>query len=417
MPIIIEEYRSQKIPRLSDKDVSYLKKACFKYETRRPPYEIWQLEDNQSQIRNTSYAGVIQLEKERIHFSTKVKANLFYMLSFLKDEEAFCYDSDVLIEIKEGQNFFDILGILFLNGLENIFKRGFYKKYVHREENIKFLKGKLLIGKQIQNNIKKNMKFVCAYDNLTFDNLENQIILRATTLLIPLIRFNEDIRSNLLRFSHLLREEVTLRNVMPEDCNKVQFSRLNDYYSPIIQLSKVILQNYFIRSTSVGESVGFNFIVNMNKVYEDFVTKLIKEVIEESSVDYLVEEQKRFGSLVREQRIKIRPDVILRKKNTEKYPYIIDAKYKRQESNSDYFQVIAYALAIPTTTDCYLIYPQDEEIDMYSLTIEANKFNDARADIKLHVMKIDLLLGEEDNFQSYIKKMKEQLKKKLSVIK
>lgn len=416
MPIIIDEYRSETIPGLSDKDVSYLKKPCFKYETHKP-YEIFQLKENQSQIRNTSYAGVIQLEKKRIHFSTKVKANLFYMLSLLKDEDAFCYDSDMLIEIKEGQNFFDILGRLFLNELEHIFRRGFYKKYVHKEENIQFLKGKLLVGKQIQNNIMKNVKFMCSYGNLTFDNIENQIILRATKLLIPLIRFNEDIRWNLLRFSHLLREEVSLTNVIPEDCNKVQFSRLNDYYSSIIQLSKVILQNYFIRSTSVGESVGFNFIVNMNKVYEDFVTQLIEEVVKEDGGDYEVEKQERFDSLDRERRIKIKPDVILRKKNTDQHPYIIDAKYKKQESNADYFQVIAYALAIPSTTDCYLIYPQDENIDMYQFTIEANKFNDARADIKLHVIKIDLLLGEEDNFQSYIKKMKEQIKKKLSIIK
>lgn len=413
MPIIIDEYRSATIQGLSDKDVLYLKRPCFKYETHKP-YEIIQQRDNRSEIRNTSYAGVIQLEKERILFSTKVKANLFYMLSFLKNEDAFCYDSDVVIEIKEGQNFFDILGRLFLNELEHLSKRGFHKKYVHREENIPFLKGKLRVDKQIQNNIKKNIKFVCAYDNLTFDNLENQIVLRAITLLIPLIRFNKDIRWNLLRFSHLLSEEVTLKNVMPEDCNKVQFSRLNDYYSPIIQLSKVILQNYFIRSTSVGESVGFNFIVNMNKVFEDFVTELIEEVIEEEKGStYAVERQERFDSLVRERRIITRPDVILRKKNTDQYPCIIDAKYKKQESNADYFQIIAYALAIPSVTDCYLIYPQDEDVDVLSLTIDTRRFGHSRADIRLHTIKIDLLLSEDYDFESYILMMKEQLKKKL----
>jgi 5-methylcytosine-specific restriction enzyme subunit McrC len=416
MPIIIDEYRSATIPGLSDRDVSYLKKPCFIRDEKHKPYEILQLADNKSQIRNTSYAGLIQLENERIHFSTKVKANLFYMLSLLKDEDAFCYDSEMLIEIKEGKSFFDILGRLFLNELEHIFKKGFYKKYVHREESIEFLRGKLLVGKQIQNDIRKNVKFVCSYSNLTFDNIENQIILRATDLLIPLIRFNENIRSDLLRFSHLLREEVTLRKVVPEDCNKVQFSRLNDYYRPIIQFSRAILQNYFIRSTSVGESMGFNFIVNMNKVYEDFVTELIEEVVEEEGGDYALERQERYDSLVRERRIIIRPDVILRKKNTDQCPYIIDAKYKKQESNSDYFQVIAYALAIPSVTDCYLIYPQDEDIDILPLTIDTRRFGHSRGDITLHTIKIDLLLSEDYDFQLYITKMKQQLKRKLNAV-
>ena len=415
MPITIEEYKSATIPNLSDKDIAYLKKDCFKYETLKP-YEIWRLADSQTQIKNTSYAGVIQLENERIHFSTKVKANLFYMLSSLKDEEAFCYDSDRLIEIKEGQNFFDILGRLFLNELEYIFKRGFYKKYVQKEENIRFLKGKLLIGKQVQNDIKKNVRFACSYGDLTFNNLENQIILKAVTLLIPLIRFNEDIRWNLLRFSHLLKEEVSLENIVPEDCNKIQFSRLNDYYAPIIQLSKVILRNYFIRSTSAGESIGFNFIVNMNKVYEDFITELIEEVTEEQSRDYVVERQERFDSLVRERRIVGRPDVILRKKNTDKYPYIIDAKYKREDNNADYYQIIAYSLMIPSATDCYLIYPKHGNIETIPYTMDPRLFGHSRPEIRLHAIKIDLLLDENYNFQTYISMMKKQLKDKLSAI-
>ena len=77
----------------------------------------------------------------------------------------------------------------------------------------------------------------CSYENLTYNNLENQIILRAATLLIPLIRFSEKIKRDLIRYSYLLREDVGLVNVAPEDCDKVHYSRLNDYYETIIQFS------------------------------------------------------------------------------------------------------------------------------------------------------------------------------------
>ena len=66
-------------------DIPYLNKACFTRNSQNPPYKITPLRDNKVQIENTSYSGVIQLENSRIYFSTKVKTNLFYMLSFLRE--------------------------------------------------------------------------------------------------------------------------------------------------------------------------------------------------------------------------------------------------------------------------------------------------------------------------------------------
>jgi len=258
--IEIGEYKYEDIQGLNiPKDVNYLDKFF-----KSTPCKVTEIKDNKVRAENTSYAGIIQLDKTRIHFSTKVKSNLFYMLSFLKDEKEFHFDSDIIIDIKEGQNFFDILGRLFLNELEEIFKKGFYKKYVRKEENLSFLKGKMLFSKQLINDIRKTPKFYCSYEDLTYDNLENQIVLKATALLIPLIRFNDKIKSELIRYRYILNEEVILRNVLPEECNRVQYNKLNECYEPIIQFSRAVLQYHFIRSAHKGASKGFNFIVNMN---------------------------------------------------------------------------------------------------------------------------------------------------------
>ena len=416
--ITIKEYSSSIVENLNEsKDILYLEKECFRYNTLAP-YKIRLQRDNKVAIENTSYAGIIQLDKVRIHFSTKVKTNLFYMLSFLKDEQSFHYDPETIIDIKEGANFFDILGRMFLNELDEILKRGFYKGYVRRQENIKFLKGKLIFKKQLQNDINKNAKLYCSYGDLTFDNLENQILLKATTLLIPLIKFNEQIKRDLVRYSFLLREEVNLVNVLPEDCDKVQYSRLNDYYETIIKFAKVILQNYFIRSTYEGAAKGFNFIVNMNKVYEDFITALIEEIVSEDIKfkTFIVEKQKRFDSLFRERAIITKPDVILRKKDTDQYPVIIDAKYKTKGSNADYFQVTSYALAIPTTKACYLIYPDSEQVEVESLTIPAAQFGHTRPDIKFYTIKINLFLNEDLKFEDYISKVKNEITRGLDKV-
>ena len=409
--IEIVEYKHEDIRGLSiPKDVNYLDKFF-----KGTPCKVTEIKDNKVRAENTSYAGIIQLDKTRIHFSTKVKSNLFYMLSFLKDEEDFRYDPDIIIDIKEGQNFFDILGRLFLNELEEIFEKGFFKKYVRKEDNLSFLKGKMLFNKQLINDIRKTPRFYCSYENLTYDNLENQIVLKATALLIPLIRFNDKVKSDLIRYRYILNEEVSLRNVLPEECNRVQYSKLNEYYEPIIQFSRAVLQYHFIRSAHKGASKGFNFIVNMNKVYEDFITEIVNELVNEDPAfaDYVVEAQKRFDSLVKEKGIVTKPDVILRRRNSSKYPLLIDAKYKRKEDNADYYQVIAYALAIKSVKTCLLIYPATEEIDTNrELTIDRESF-ELKRDIKIYTIKVNLFLDDSLEFKEYISKIKEELRKQL----
>jgi 5-methylcytosine-specific restriction enzyme subunit McrC len=411
-PTVIREYASEVVNNLSDKDIAYLKKDCFKYSTLAP-YEVLALRDNQVRIKNTSYSGIIQLENVRVHFSTKVRTNLFYMLSFLRDEKAFCYDPEMPIEIKEGANFFDILGRMFLNELDAIFQNGFYKSYVRKHENIAFIKGKMVFKEQLQNDVRRRLKFECSYEDLTYDNLENRIILKATTLLIPLIKFNDEIKRDLIRYSYLLREEVGLTNIVPDDCDRVQFSRLNEYYETAIRFSKVILQNYFIRSTYPGESIGFNFIVNMNKVYEDFITTMIEELVVEDKTfeKYVLEKQKRFDSLVEEKEIITRPDVILRRKDSEDdYPLIIDTKYKSEGGRSDYYQVIAYSLALPTAKSCCLIYPETEPVNT-RLTLVANPNDPKSRKVKLYAVTINL--DQELDFNNYVKAIKKDLKTKL----
>ena len=410
----IAEYRDGDTDRLTTADIDYLKSPCFKYGALAP-YEIWELRDGSYRIRNTSYSGVIQLQNERIHFTTKVKTNLFCMLSFLRDEKVFCYDPEKPIEIQQGTVFFDVLGRMFLNELEAIFRKGFYKSYVRKQENLAFLKGRLVLKDQLRMDSAGRLRFECDYEDLTYDNLENRIILRATTLLVPLVEYNDEVRRDLNRYSQMLRDDVKLSDVTPDDCDLVQFNRLNEHYDAIVKLSKVVLRNYFIRSTASGDAIGFNFIVNMNRVYEDFITSMIEElVIEDSDFgDYAVEKQPRFDSLVEEpDKIVTRPDVILRRiDSAADYPLIVDAKYKRESSNADYYQVVAYSLAIPTATNCCLIYPQGEKVARDVLTLVTNPGDPACRRVKLHAVNIDL--DRDLDYQEYVAAIKRDLKAKL----
>ncbi|MFH1897002.1 MAG: hypothetical protein ABH886_01990, partial [Candidatus Desantisbacteria bacterium] len=81
---------------------------------------------------------------------------------------------------EHGKLFFDVIAKIMVLEFNDIFyKQGLLKKYVSKKENIKFLRGKLLIKDQIRRNLIDKAKFSCQYDDLTYNNLENQSILCA----------------------------------------------------------------------------------------------------------------------------------------------------------------------------------------------------------------------------------------------
>ena len=414
-PLVIHENEEKALDfKLSAEEEEYLTGPIFN-EGKKKNIDVFYNRKGEPFIKVGPYAGIVQLIERRIHFSTKVDTRLFYMLSYLKSEEDFLYDPNTPIEIREGANFFDIIGRLFLNLLEDLMKIGLLKKYVRKKENIRFLKGKILIKDQIKKNLFDKSKFFCEYEDLTFDNLENRIILSATNSLISLIRFSEQIRTELRKSETILKDYITLKQVNPQEINLVRFSRINQHYDKIIKLSKLILEERFIRSIHKGESRGFNFIVNMNNVYEDFITEMTEEVINEDPkfIDLAIEKQPRFRSLVKERTLITKPDIIIRK-NKQGYPFIIDTKYKREDSNADYYQIIAYSLALKTSKACCLIYPYSEKskINKETLTLCRNLTGVNPDEVKLVAKTVDLSARttEDLKYEKYVQGIKDQIR-------
>ena len=60
---------------------------------------------------------------------------------------------------------------------KKLIKMGLVKSYVNIQENVPFLRGKLLLTQQIQNDVSLNLKFGCEYDEYSSNIIENQIIL------------------------------------------------------------------------------------------------------------------------------------------------------------------------------------------------------------------------------------------------
>lgn len=101
----------------------------------------------------------------------------------------------------------------------------------------------------------------------------------------------------------------------------------------------------------------------MNKVFQQAVTGILREILKEEHPEYKLHSDRWITSLVKEGTLKIRPDILIEGPNGI---LVIDTKYKDTKENSrgsvaDYYQIIAYLIALKNEgirKGC-LIYPSE----------------------------------------------------------
>ena len=137
----------------------------------------------------------------------------------------------------------------------------------------------------------------------------------------------------------------------------VTLTRLNDRYRPAIALARLILQNSTLE-LGRGETPGVAFLVDMNKVFEDFVVIALRERLR------LTDRELRRGHdsyLDEAGIIKVKPDLSWYIGN--RLAFVGDVKYKRVHvegvENPDLYQLLAYTIAADLPGGL-LIYPADE---------------------------------------------------------
>ena len=125
-----------------------------------------------SGIKATSYVGVIKFKKIQIQIlpkliskndnNDKILKNLLYMLSYTKKLDIKTSDSAKLA--KNDNPFLEILIREYANSLFECLKRLTPKNYIREEDNLNYLKGKLLFTQNIKYNCANKAKFYCEFD-------------------------------------------------------------------------------------------------------------------------------------------------------------------------------------------------------------------------------------------------------------
>lgn len=190
----------------------------------------------------------------------------------------------------------------FLDATEEYLHTGIQKKYLPQESNAKYLKGQLIVPKQLRYNQFTPTHFYVRTHQLQEDHLLNQLIYEALKVLkkihlIPTLQAK--LGALFPRFPKL-----TSYNWSSKDFTKLLNERNTASQQQLIELSRLILMNYS-SDIRYGQHPLMALLFDMNLLFEEYIFQQIKRAARK---DIKVRRQ---TSIPFWQRRLIRPDILI----------------------------------------------------------------------------------------------------------
>lgn len=209
--------------------------------------------------------------------------NVYYMLSYafrVLNQSNF---EDIATE--EFDNLHNLFAAILAKGIGQQLKQGLYREYLDKRENMAVMRGKIDVSGTIRNKITRNHVLSCEYDDLSENNLLNQIL--KTTAMIILrhakvdAEYKDVLKKEMLFFSNVDTIEPTLIRWA-----SIQFQRNNQTYRMLISICQLILEGMLL-TTEQGEYKLASFIdeQRMCHLYEKFILEYYSKEFPSLSVN------------------------------------------------------------------------------------------------------------------------------------
>ena len=345
-------------------------------------------------LQAQNYVGVIQtkdgttieiLPKIKNATTEKSKDILIKMLKTLKNSP---FKNLSVANLKSSKiPLFEIFISMFLEELTVLVRNGIKSDYIIKEENLKFLKGKLKISEQIKYNTIHKERFFVQYEEFISNRVENRLIKTTLQFLYNKSKINKNqqrIREFLFVF-----DEIEISHNIKTDFSKIKLNRqMKDYEQVLLWCKTFLFENSF--SPYKGNDIAFALLFDMNLLFESFVYSYLKK----SSNFQDIKSQDRTHHLAYENgigRFRLKPDIVI---NGGKI--IADTKWKILSEDKAYngvlqddmYQLYAYGTKYDNCEKIYLIYPFDELIIKNSYNYFKNK------ELKLDILFFDVYKKE-----------------------
>lgn len=307
----------------------------------------------------------------------------------------------------------DLFAAILAKGISQQLKQGLHKEYISKQENLPLMRGKLEINGTIKNRIQQKQILSCEFDELSVNNIYNQILKTTAHYLIKNSNVSMEHKHE-LRKVMLFFENIDV--IVPSDIqwNRIRYHRNNRTYEMLLNICYFVLVG-MLQTTEKGEYYMAAFSdEHMAALYEKFILEYYRQKHSElnpsaSYVEWNLDEDND------ETAIKFLPnmktDIMLR--NGDK-TLIIDAKYyghtmqqnfdKYSLHSANMYQIFAYVKNMDKNStgnvSGVLLYAKTEETITpdYKYSISGNIISantlDLSKDFKIIEEKLENLITE-----------------------
>ena len=321
-----------------------------------------------------SWVGIVRFERFEVRVVPKLAGNnigLVEMIEFATGLDSLRRSSSARSLHAEGTGLFDLIALLLAEGTELILRGGLLADYVEREDELPVLRGRLLGDQQVLRRFGQVDRLVCRFDEHEQNIAENQLLAAALSRCSTRVT-HDSVRRRVRRLLAIFQEACRPDDLDLEGIrNRMTYHRLNEHYRNPHALAWLILDGLGTRDVLVtGETNCFAFLIDMNRLFEMFVFRLVDTLLAGSAMRVHYQRADRsiiLNASTGQPYARVVPDILVERSAADTTARLaIDAKYKlydeRKLSSSDVYQSFLYAYAYgaaggPALPAALLVYP------------------------------------------------------------
>lgn len=249
--------------------------------------------------------------------------NIYYMLSYAFQElKKNNYEP---IAEEDFEHIQDLFAEILFKGMSMQLKQGLYKEYIERMDTLPVLRGKIDLKVTIKNRLQRKNKISCEFDELTENNIFNQILITTADLLIRTKGVSHKRKIQLKSLTPFF-SNIDLLDPAIIRWNMLRYQRNNHSYRMLMNICYFIIDGLLLSSESGGYSMPTFSDEHMNLLYQRFILEYYKQEHKElkTSADRIEWNLDNSKTSIIEMLPSMQSDITLRKDDRT---LIIDAKY------------------------------------------------------------------------------------------
>ena len=370
---LLGEYETRRIsaPAPTPADVLLADQLAGDHEGTEARLTVRWLASGQVEVAASSWVGVARFSELEIHVVPKFVGGSLRVLRMLE------YASGISLLRRlptdrplpaNGDDLFDLICLLLVEETTVLLRDGLLRDYRPVDDSLNALRGRLRYREQYLRRFGQLDQLECSFDEYDGNTAENQLL--AAALEIARRRAREpEIRFSALRLVGVLTEVCEPPTSRADWYERtITYNRRNSRYRPAHELAKLVLRGVALDDLfdTMGNGRITAFMLNMNTIFERFVTRLVTDALSGSGLS--VSPQARVRAAIRNDATgrsysTIQPDLVIDEPVSGR-SVPIDVKYKlyggRKISTGDIYQAFMYAFALgtePTDRRGGLLYP------------------------------------------------------------